>query len=264
MKNYNYLNFRIKTKSLIKGNFIKYLFLLLGVIILTIAPIVHIYFPTKNKIVEEFKGNLKVEINEIKNEIELLKNHSIANNILAKDYFYKYNEIQEKLIQTEKRHKELIHEKTEVNRIFGWKTKRAFLIGFGIRLPFLLFSLIISYLIFKINTKDKTLKKAFRFLEVAIYSISFYVIIWVFWDAQDYPLKYYWYSIFIFCILSSVICLHFINYHKISKSKLINIIHLLFKGYYEDLEKKDLIHPNKAKAYKLYRMRLTDKVVEHE
>lgn len=49
-----------------------------------------------------------------------------------------------------------------------------------------------------------------------------------------------------------------------AEQKLIAIIQLLLKGYYEDLPTMDLINPEKEKDFIKFRVELTEKVAEHE
>lgn len=243
--------------------------LIIGVIIIFIAPFIHIEFDKKNKVVDSYKVSLEAKlIKPIEKSLNQTHVKYEKKEISAEDYINKRNNLESKLIQVKKEYKDLVKQKQNENRIFGWLTTRKFLIGFGIRIPYLLFSLIISYLISIINTRDKFLKNTFVFLQISCYSISAYVIIWCFWYSQDYPISSYRFIILFISCLISISIYYFIKYTKQSLQpqieRLKHIIRILFDFILVDSKNEDYVKDNKKDYYKNRSKELIKKALDNE
>lgn len=195
----------------------------MGAIMLFIAPLVHIYFPKKNPVVEDYRAEIEVSVAELENDIITARSEYDKGIITAKEYLNKYDNLSIKKEQTEAKNQSLLTEKVESERVFGWKTIRIFLVAFGIRLPYLLFSIIISILIARIRTRDKNLSRTFFFLQTSCYSIAAYELVWVFWDSQDYPLDTYRFAIIALCVLVGFLCTFAFKYYESNVYKIIKL-----------------------------------------
>ena len=239
--------------------------LLFGAILIFIAPFLHINFSKKNAKTEKFKeetfDNLIGPL--------IIKKETLGKTILKqkepnKDLFLSYLETEIEIKKKESEYKSLVKKEKAKNSFFGWHTTRSFLIGFGNRIPYLVFNLIITYLIQIINTESKYLKNTFRYLQLICYTISIYQIIWCFWNYQDYPLKYYRYIIVLISLSTSVMMINFINYRSVLRTKLIELIKDLFAFIFDETEDKNYIKLDKKEEYKKRRLELAEKAIEIE
>lgn len=184
---------------------------LMGAIIF-IAPLVHIDFPRKTAAVAAYEEELAREVSVLENDILALKDQYKGGQLDAVTYIVLSEDIRKQLRMQRQVNETLLKEKIDSQRVFGWESPRIFLIGFGIRLPYLLFSVIISLLIFRIRTRDRYLSRAFFFLQVLCYTIALYELVWCFWYSQDYPLETYRVAIIGICLLFAVFAINMVKY----------------------------------------------------
>jgi len=253
-----------KMKSRIGASLRIHIIVILGAIFIFIAPLIHIELPKTNSKVESFKQSYEPLFKEIefrRKEIRKQYNEGIisGDQKITQDDLLE-NEEKEFLVKYE-------NELTKVkdnSRVFGWLTLRQFFIGFGIRLPYLFFTLLIVYLIYKIDTKDKYLNRTFIFLKIALFTISFYLIIWSFWDKQDFPKGYYYTTALFLGFIASLIVISFLEYRRTLEMKLKSIVRMFFDVIYKDIPDNDFIKPEKEIEYRKMRIKITDKVVGNE
>ena len=188
-----------------------------------IAPLVHIYFPKKNPDIEDYRADLQVSVIDLGNEITSIRSEYDQGLITANEYFNKYDNLIIDKEKAESENRSLLNDKVDSERVFGWKTIRIFLVGFGIRLPYLLFSIIISLLIARIRTRDINLSRTFFFLQTSCYSIATYELVWVFWDSQDYPIDTYRVAIIAMCVLVGFLCTYAFRYYESNVYKIIKL-----------------------------------------
>ncbi|WNH09994.1 hypothetical protein [Thalassobellus suaedae] len=215
-----YSKYQEKTKNQIRLSFKKtltYIICIIGAVLIFIAPLVHIKFSKTNPVVESYKQELHDNIASIDNDLKALRLQYYSGN---QEYFTQYDNLISKRNATEIANDKLINLKIDENRIFGWKTLRSFLIGFGVRLPYLLIAFLVSYLITKQKTEDIYLKHCYNLLQVSLYGISLYLIIWCFWPHQDYNITTYLFAVLALCILVSAMGVCFITYREIFKLRL--------------------------------------------
>ncbi len=248
---------------------IRNIFLIIGAILLFIAPFIHIEFSKKNSIVEKYKTETKKEIIiPIKNSIKELKQNYSKGNIVAENYILEYDKLSNELENAETKYNKLVQIKKDEERILGWLTIRSFLVGFGIRLPYLLFSLIISYLISIINTKEKSLKRTFTLLQLTCYTISGYVIIWCFWYSQDYPLSSYRFVALAISALVSFSLYFFIKSRRDSLvqklERLKHVIRNLFDFILMDSKEEDFVKEDKKVYYRDKSRELIKEALDNE
>lgn len=158
------------------SNVIKNMIITLGVIVATIAPFVHIFFPkTPHNIIELEQRHENKEVTTVGYETEL--------------------------VRLKQKNKE---------KFFGFSSIRAFLIGIGKPTTMLLFSIFLIICIPHIQHKD--LKKTAKIGGVIILSISLYFFFYAFIPKKDFPKGTYFIAIIILSILSSVFATSFIIY----------------------------------------------------
>ena len=201
--------------------------IVIGAILIFIAPLLHRVFPKTNPEVAAYKKELAIAVSSIDTAIAV-NICDLENNLITKDLFidrlYKL-EAQKKHVLNE--NKKAIGHFVKQRRVFGWNTTRSFILGLGVRLPYLLLSIILSFLIYKINTVDKSLKKWFFWLQIACYGISFYFMFWVFWTSSDFPLKAYRWFFILFSIIAAITTVSFISYREVFRLKLSRIVERL-------------------------------------
>jgi len=244
----------IKTKSRIGGKLLVLLLMIMGAMIF-VAPLVHIEFSKENSSVIELRKHLDKELTSYETNILELRQEYDQGKISATDFIMENQKISNDKTEQIQLNKQILTDKINSERIFGWKTWRVFLVGLGIRLPYLLFSIIISYLIIKINSKEPNLMRAFIVLQTLCYTISFYVLIWCFWYSQDYPLHAYRFVALSISFMMALLTLFVTKHYKstnISKlnSKIKYIMYLMInravnKGHIKDENKyeDDIIYP---------------------
>lgn len=221
---------------------------ILGAMFIVVAPLLHIYCSKDNPIVQNYKLQLNEEIIQIEQEINALRLDYDNNKISAETYIHENDELFNLLKEITNKNDELIKLKIDENRYFGWVTFRKFMVGFGIRLPYLLFSIIISFLISKINTVSIFLKRCFFVIQTICYSSSFYVLIWCFWYSQDYPIETYRFTIVVGCVLVAIASVNFIIYKELFLLKLQKALNAFSRFALIDVKKH--INPDKIPDYR--------------
>lgn len=255
-------------KSLKGINFL----LIFGAIIIFIAPLIHIEFSKKNELVENYKSKLKnTLIAPFDLKISQNEKAYTQKKISAETYISNSKSLQKEVLKVKKQYTTLIRKKQDENRIFGWLTLRKFLNGFGIRLPYLIFSLIISYLIGLVKTENNNLKKSFFFLQITCYTITGYVIIWCFWYLQDYSISSYRVTILILSALVSTAGYYLIKYknelnHNINRKldSLKGFIRVLFDVILVETKEKDLIKDEYKEEFDTRKKELISQAIEIE
>ena len=237
--------------------------------ILFIAPLIHIEFDKKNKLVEIYKKETsKQTIEPIEKSLIQLKADYKRGKITAESYIQRADELNITLLGAKEKYDKLIKIKEDDNRVFGWLTMRKFLNGFGVRVPYFLFSLIISYLISIINTKEKSLKITFTFLQLSCYTISSYLIIWCFWYSQDYPLSSYRFTALAISALVSFSLYFFIKSRRDSLvqklERLKYVIRNLFDFILMDSKEEDFVKEDKKVYYRDKSRELIKEALDNE
>ena len=216
-----------KTKNQIETTINLHIVVILGAILIFIAPLLHIDLPTTNSKVDSFKVAYQEKFDAIKVKKALIRNQYDSKIITGDQKILNDDllKVEEDRLQAD--YKIKLNDIINQNRVFGWKTLKKFLIGFGVRLPYLFFTLLIVYLIKLINTEDKYLKRTFTFVTISLFTISFYQLIWVFWDKQDFPKGYYYITALFLGFTASIIAVSFLKYRVTLETKFKNIINRL-------------------------------------
>ncbi|WP_299242990.1 hypothetical protein [uncultured Aquimarina sp.] len=201
-------------------NLILPIFILLGAVIIFTAPLLHIYFPKKQNNQIEFEA----KINDFNEEKDLalcdLKRQFETDQISSYEYI---NLLEAFQIDKDVENDLLDYELDKIvdnNRVFGFRSLRVFLIGFGIRLPYILFSAIILFFVLYSREKLKKniyLYNAVRFLYSIAFLISFYMTIW-FLLPRDLPVTAYHILIGFLATLSSVCSIFLLKYYYSRKT----------------------------------------------
>ncbi|WP_281991556.1 hypothetical protein [Aquimarina aggregata] len=198
-------------------------FILVGAVIIFTAPLLHIGFPKTPDYQKRFEDKID-SFNEIKDaELCDLKEALSQKKISPLDYI---EEIElfgvNRRVETDLLNYQLDN-LIDNNRVFGFRSMRIFLIGFGIRLPYILFSFVILFFFLYSKKKLKTSIYLYRGV-VVLYSISFfisfYLIIW-FLLPRDLPITAYHFLIGILALLGSILSIYFSKYYFNRRSNLI-------------------------------------------
>ncbi|WP_062056084.1 hypothetical protein [Aquimarina longa] len=191
------------------------IFIVIGAVIIFIAPLLHINFPKKPEEVKLFQEKINT-FNRLKNkEICQLEESLKSNEITPLEYIEQLElfnidrSVEANLLDYQ------LSQIVNKHRYFGFRTLRVFLIGFGIRLPYILFSFIILFLF--LYSKDKLKANVYLYRSIIIlysisFLISFYMIIW-FILPQDLPITAYHILIMTLAILSSWSSVSLVKYY---------------------------------------------------
>lgn len=190
------------------------------------APFWHKEYPKTNSKVDQYKSTLTASIYEIDAQIAQNRTDFEQDLINKSVYFNTLDQLTSKRQQLQESNAILLKDFVDQNRVFGWKTTRAFLVGFGVRLPYLILAFIISFLVYKLRSLDSYTKesqlfrRSLHFMQVAVYGICIYFMFWVFWTNQDFSVKAYRWFFVIFSILAAIPVSYFIGYRKLFKLKI--------------------------------------------
>jgi len=212
---------------MIDKNKVYALLIFIGALFFSIAPFLHINMPKQHAEVEVLKQEIRKKEKNfddaiLENRI-LLKKNQISS--------LEFLNLTDKVIKSKKLYIQKSNNKlnalVDAKRVFGFKTQRTFMIGFFVRLPYLLFSFTI--LILSINRKKiKYLSKALDFLIFNFFFISFYHLVWFLWDSNDLPKSAYYIAIAVISIILSFFFInlvkHFSKKENILKEKIRNLI----------------------------------------
>ncbi len=187
------------------------LLIFIGALFFSIAPFLHINMAKNNPKVEHFKKQLKEKEKTFETAIDkrryLLKTNKISSLNFLKQTDSIFTSKKAFILKSNIELNKLIDE----NRVFGFRTKRTFTIGFFVRLPYLLFSITILMLYLE-KKKVKYLSKSIEFLIFNFFFISFYHLIWFLWDSNDLPKSTYYIAISIISIILSFSFINVIRY----------------------------------------------------
>ncbi|TSE03494.1 hypothetical protein [Aquimarina algiphila] len=149
-----------------------------------------------------------------------LKSEYIKNNISASSYLFELDKLNNSFDQIISCSKENVKIAKNEFKTFGFSSPRVFLIGFGIRFPYLIFSFIILFFsIYYSKSSDSNLyiKNALSFLYTVSFLISFYMIVWFMWTrSQDLPKLTYYILIGVISVLSTFIVICLSKYYNTS------------------------------------------------
>ncbi|WP_271783642.1 hypothetical protein [Aquimarina algiphila] len=212
--------------------------IIVGAVIIFTAPLLHINFPKKqnNQVLFEDKIN---NFNEVKDdELCNLKQALAQNEITPLEYIEQLESFEISRGVTSDLLDYELDNIIDENRVFGFKSMRLFLIGFGIRLPYIFFSFIILF--FFLYSKDKlkadiSLYHSVRILYSISFLISFYMTIW-FLLPRDLPVTAYHILIGLLAISSTVCSIFLTKYYYNKKSdfllsfKVKELIHFITKS----------------------------------
>ncbi|KAA1243345.1 hypothetical protein [Aquimarina sp. RZ0] len=244
------------------------IFIMLGAVVIFTAPLLHISFPKIPEYKVQFEGKID-RFNKVKNaELCNLKEELLLNKISPIDYieqvelFEINREIEADLLNYQ------LDNLIDENRIFGFKSMRIFLIGFGIRLPYILFSFVILF--FFLYSKEKLKKSIYLYRAIIIlysisFFISFYLIIW-FLLPRDLPIPVYHILIGSLTILSTFTSIFLIKHYYNRKSnfllafKIKELIHFITKSRRTTLD----IAVKASKADPKLKKDIKDKLVAYD
>lgn len=202
-----------------------------SMIVINIAPFIHIDFPKKsNEVIRieqkisDFKSQSNLDLEKIRKQYDI-------KNITAEKYIEQLDSLTEIHSSTLLSLKSELKTTIDTNRVFGFRSIRTFLIGFGIRLPYLFFSFsILSLFLYSRNklSQNKNLFIAVKILYNSSFLISFYLLAWFIIPRQDYSPKAYYLMIGLISITSSFISIyltkHYLDFINRLKRKIQTLI----------------------------------------
>ncbi len=238
---------------------------LVGAALLFVAPLLHIYLPKKNPVVEQYKKDLKVKVNKIDNQIASTKasfnKGEITGDVAYSRIFNELLPLRERQVQ---RNDDLIKVKTDEERKFGWKTWRAFANGWGQRLPYLVLILAFSLLFFSRTYTDRYVFWTLIGFQLIGYTVTMYQQVYSFWPGQDLPLKTYrWLIISISAVCGATI-LYFLNNYKFKIERLQEISRNWIRFAYRMDKNENVIIPSKTSFYRKERGMLVKQSIDNE
>ena len=152
--------------------------------------------------------------------------------------------------------------------VIGYTSFKNFLLGTGFLLSLFITTLILFHS--KIKELDHN-KRVFHLLGYgAMVLNSSYWIVWSFlfnvnshgkYDFENWQYNTMLYVLPVFVAVGSFFLF---KHQKTLEDKLAKMIGVFFRSYYEDLEKEGLVHPEKDKDFRRFRVKLTDEVTSYE
>lgn len=199
-----------------------------------------------------------------------LKNELLQNKISSSIFVLKYDSINANYHASLKSYNIKKRELLSKQKVLGYSSFKNLVLTVTSRL----FTLVIAFFYFSSKISQPY---SSNYKKIFYYTISSSILLtslyWFFWsliykvnsigefDFEPWHQNTLMYVLpFIILISSYFIIKHF----QLIEYRLSKMIERLFKGYYEDLENKDLINPNKELEYKKYRVELTEEVVKYE
>lgn len=176
------------------------------------APFWHVELPRTTQQIAQFEEKLDATEQVIIDEITVLKDRYTTKTIAAEAFADLLLQKQDELKSLQEANAERLDAEIDKHRIFVWKNPRAFILGFGVRFPYVLFALLISLLVKWKSPQNRLIKNSLLFLQICAWGIATYLMIWVFWNSQDYSLKTYRYAFIAFSLLLGAACTFFIAY----------------------------------------------------
>lgn len=214
-------------------------------ILLFIGTLLYIEFPNNNtNTLGSSKNQISKAITILNNEIVMLVSLYDKDKLSAGEYLKQFDDLiaRKKILLFENEIKE------NSEGFFGRRSARFFLVGFAIRLPYLLFSIIISLLIVRIRTNDKNLFRTFFVVQISCYSIALYELVSVFWNFQDYSIETYRVAVIIMSLFIGFLCSHAFKSYESNvsqneqlKSSFLNFIVEIRNKHYEPILRKAMI-----------------------
>ncbi len=229
----------------------------------------HNYEPAQSKAYTEHVKSYRPLIQSRDLYLDSILNRLEKSIISVKDYTKLYKNRRELYLKDLATYNKIRKEIRAKDSIIGYSSRKNYLLSIGIRISLLVTSLLAFYLVIKyVLNKYRRL-----FLLVLTGSILFNSTYWVIWafiykvnSIGEYDFEPWTYGVMMYS-LSVIILLstYFIfKHYKTLEERLSKMIHILFKGYYEDMEEKNLINPWKQEEYDEFVVEITEKVVEHE
>ncbi len=156
---------------------------------------------------------------------------------------------------------EKLKEAKRQDEFLGFPNFQIFMGEFGWAFGLLLIGV---YMLFKdLYNKGKALIGEL-IVDTTIICISLFFIKWTFNNQQDFSRFWYIFVNVMSALLVTLGAILIVKRKEIEKIKIKQLFAILWRGYYEDLEKKKLIDPNKPHEFKQFRVELTEEFVEHE
>lgn len=220
-----------KTKNLIQtiGRRIKKFALIFTAIPFFIAVFIHIDLPKKPKEViayEIYLYNMGVS-KEL--ALEVIKDYSLKFDLSVAEYHKRTDIINNEFNRLEKINDMTYDSIVDENRIFGFRTLRLFLIGFGTRVNILFISVIFFISLF---VKDANLNEVFKLVAISFVAQGLYVCTWFLWDGDDYPNSFYYTAIAIMSIVGTFLTYLLITRYESHIIKLKGTIQFAIKFYW--------------------------------
>ncbi|WP_459212757.1 hypothetical protein [Aquimarina rhabdastrellae] len=237
-----------------------HLITIISCIVISIAPFIHINFPKKEKSVIILEQKISELTSKHLSKTKKLRSLYDDKRISAENYIIKLDLLNNEKQRTLSELRKELQKNVADNRMFGFRTKRVFLIGFGIRLPYLFFSLSILGLFLynkKKLKKDRNLYIAVKMLYNISFLISFFIVAWFLIPRQDFDSEIYYLMIGLLSILSSFLSIYLIKHYidifnslKFKIRTLISFIKVTRKKYLELAVESAITDPNNQEKIK--------------
>ncbi|MEX0314720.1 MAG: hypothetical protein AB3N18_11125 [Allomuricauda sp.] len=226
-----------------------YTVIILGGVILFALPFVHVDMPRVQPQLVELGKQLDSSEEVIDGQIKENRAFYDTGKISARDYITRNDSLTIKLAELRATNKKVYSAAAKELKVFDWSGPRQFWIGFGIRFPFVIYAVILSLMIVALNPQNKNLKRAFYFLQIFTWGIAVYLMCWVFWTSDDFPLKAYRYYIIASSIAIGFFMTFLFNWYKFKIHKQYLVIQRQFDFMHFDAKEEGLINPMKENLY---------------
>lgn len=236
----------------------------MGGVLISAPPFVHMDMPRTTPHMQAYGDKLDAMVVPIQSEIKSNRQKYDEGLQTAESYVANDDRLQFQLSEIQSKNSELYKAEAKRNKVFDWKNARQFWIGFGVRLPYVFYALMISLFIVAQRTKDWILKIAYFLLQTHCWGIATYLMIWVFWTSDDFDLRTYRYYFIASSFVAGACITLFFTWRKTKIQKLYKINRMAFRFMFDEVDQKDYVKPEERLNYRKDRLSVAKKAVEIE
>ncbi len=186
----------------------------------------------------------------------------------------KYTELHENVRCKAENKLAIYHESKDLvkakDSVLGYTSYKNYLLGISMPYFGLITTLILLYVIVK-DVQDKNKKIFFLVITFTLVAAWGY---WVSWSnlnhtqdpkrPGDFPRSFYNIALYILPAVFFFASYFIIKSLKTIEDKVSIIIGIFYKAFYRDLQKENLVNPEKVDEFRIFRTRLTQKAVDNE
>lgn len=241
-----------------------YTIIILGGVAIFALPFFHVDMPRVIPKLKQLQDNLDSKEEEL--EIKIKENRTSYDEgiIEASAYVANDDKLHKRLSELQEKNKKIYKSEASKTKVFDWSGPRQFWLAFGIRIPLVIYALIVSLLIAAFTPSNKSLRISLGLLQVHTWGYATYAMIWVFWMDNDFDLKTYRYVFISSSLLVGVFVTLFFHWRKMKIQRMYKVIQRQFDFMHYDVKEKGYINSLKENQYDKDTAKLVKESIENE